>query len=274
MLRFFISRTFFINLLIAIMLICGLVWFSLRYLSDYTLHGQTITVPDLTGQTVEEVEATLSERSLRFKVRDVIYDVNRAKGVVLDQDPKPESSVKENRTIYLVVNASETPKVAMPDLVDKTLRRAISILEIRGFKLGELEFVPDIGNKVSSFKYNGQEIEAGFKVPKGATIDLILAAGESTEKIKAPNTIGLRLDEAIMALKESSLNVAPARWDKETVITVSDTLNARVHKQDPRHGDKLINLGGYVQLWLTMDYDMILVDSVAEPDSTNMPQSK
>ena len=268
MFKFLISRTFFINLLIAGVLIGGLMWYSLKFLHDYTKHGEIIAVPDLTGFVVEDVEAHLTERKLRYEVRDIIYDANKPKGSVLDQDPKPESWVKENRRIYLIVNASETPKVPMPDLVDETFRRAISILEIRGFKLGKLEIVEQLGNKVTGFKYQGKEIKAGFKVPKGATIDLIMAGGLSQEKIKAPNIIGLGLQEAIMTLKESSLNNAPPRWDEETIMTTSDTLHARVYKQNPEHGGELISRGGYVHLWLTMDGERIPADSIAPSDTT------
>ena len=141
MFRFLISRTFFINLLIAIALLGGLLWYSLRFLENYTLHGQTITVPDLSGFVEEEVGAFLAERKLRYKVRNIIYEVNKPRGTVLDQDPKPESQVKENRTIYLIVNASEIPKVPVPNLVDETMRRAISILETRGFKLDRMRVV-------------------------------------------------------------------------------------------------------------------------------------
>ncbi|HIO67683.1 MAG TPA: PASTA domain-containing protein [Flavobacteriales bacterium] len=270
MFRFLISRTFFINLLIALALLGGLLWYSLRFLEDYTLHGQTITVPDLSGFAEEEVGAFLAERKLRYKVRNIIYDVNKPRGTVLDQDPEPESQVKENRTIYLIVNASETPKVPVPNLVDETMRRAISILETRGFKLGEIEVVHDHGNKVVGFKYNGDTISAGFKVPKGATIDLIMAGGLGMEEVQAPNVIGLGLEEAILNIKTSSLNVAPPRWDQETIITSSDTMNAIVYKQHPVHGKNLIKQGSYISLWLTMDAQRIPADSIAASDSSGV----
>ncbi|MBL4753383.1 MAG: PASTA domain-containing protein, partial [Flavobacteriales bacterium] len=219
MFRFLISRAFFINLLIAGVLIGGLMWYSLKFLHDYTKHGEIISVPDLTGFVVEDIEGYLEERNLRYEVRDIIYNANKPRGSVLDQDPKPDSWVKENRRIYLIVNATETPKVPMPDLIDETFRRASSILEIRGFKLGKLEIVEEMGNKVTGFKYQGKEIKAGYKVPKGATIDLIMAGGSSLTKIEAPNIIGMVLEEAIMTLKESSLNNANPGWDDNVITT-------------------------------------------------------
>lgn len=274
MLRFFISKTFLVNLTIAVVLIAGLMWYSLKYLDDYTLHGQTITVPDLSGRTVEEADTILSERALRYNVRDVIFDVNKPMGTILDQDPKPESNVKENRTIYLIINAKETPKVPMPNLEDETLRRAINILETRSFNVGELEVIPDISEKVLGFKYKGKEIKAGFLVPKGSTIDLIMGGGLSMDQIHAPNIIGLNYEDAIMTLKSSSLNSSPPRWDKKTVITSIDSINARVYNQNPKNDGSQIHLGGYVDLWLTMDYERIQIDSMAIIDSTEAEVSK
>ena len=49
-LKFLFSKVFIINLLVAIVLLGGGLYLTLDYLDDYTLHGQTLEVPNLEGK--------------------------------------------------------------------------------------------------------------------------------------------------------------------------------------------------------------------------------
>ena len=68
---------------------------------------------------------------------------------------------------------------AIQDLNGRTQRQATTHLRSIGFKVGtDVTYVPDIGkNVVRGLKYKGQKIEAGTKLPKQSTINLILGDG-------------------------------------------------------------------------------------------------
>ncbi|HHZ64830.1 MAG TPA: PASTA domain-containing protein [Flavobacteriales bacterium] len=271
--KFLISKSFFINLLVSFVLIGGILWYIFNYLDDYTLHGQTITVPDLSGMTIEELDSYMVEKKLRYVISDSIFDVKAKKGVVLEQDPKPDVKVKENRRVYIVVNALQAPKIKMPNLVDLSLKMAIATLETYGFTVGELEYKPDLArDAVIGQKINDEEIEPGTMVTKGATIDLVMGDGYSDEQVHVPMLIGLRMEEAILLLKTSSLNAGGFTFD-ESVITSSDTANARIWKQQPDFRAKMIHLGGYVDMGLTVDQNIIKVDTTysAPPEAEGTP---
>ena len=247
------SKVFLLNLIIALFLTAGFSWWVLRYLDDYTLHGQTITVPDLTGYVIADIESLLQEKKLRYKIADTIYIAGAKKGVIIDQAPKPDAKVKKNRTIYLIVNAKLTPKVKLPNLVDLSLRQAITILETYGFIVGELEYKPDIAlDAVIGQKINGRDVESGEMVTKGAKIDLVMGAGLSENLVPVPHLIGLSREDAITELKLSSLNAGGEKYD-ETVVTAIDSMEAKVWRQNPESGEALINLGGYIDMWFTKD---------------------
>jgi len=97
-------------------------------------------------------------------------------------------------------------------------------------------------------------------VEKGATVDLIMGDGLSDEEIRVPLIVGLNLEEALMVLKTSSLNGGGAVYD-ETVVTSADSSAAKVWRQHPEYGKSMINLGGYVDFWLTRKYGNIVLDS-------------
>ena len=259
--KFLISKAFFINLLVALLLVGGLLWYIFSYLDDYTLHGQTITVPDLSGMTIAELDTFLVEKKLRYVISDSIFDEKARRGVVLEQDPKPEVKVKENRRVYIIVNAMRAPKIKMPNLVDLSLKMAIATLETYGFTVGELEYKPDLArDAVIAQKIDDEEIEPGAMVTKGATINLVMGDGYSDEQVHVPRLIGLSLEEAILLLKTSSLNAGGFTFD-ESVISTSDTANAIIWKQHPNYGENMMHLGGYVDMGLTVDGVKIKVDS-------------
>jgi beta-lactam-binding protein with PASTA domain len=151
----------------------------------------------------------------------------------------------------------------MPNLVGFTLRQAISTLNLQGFEIGLLAFTPDIAlNNVLEQHYRGKEIDPGTKVPKGATIDLLLGRGLRNEKTVLPRVIGLTLAEARNLLLEASLNLGRFSFD-ETVIDHLDSLQARVYSQYPNpnpEGENAINFGAQVDLWLTQNESRIPVE--------------
>ncbi|MEQ8811494.1 MAG: PASTA domain-containing protein, partial [Imperialibacter sp.] len=96
-----------------------LLGFFYVYLPNTTNHGETITVPDLEGIPLDELDEFLTDRNLRFEInKDSGFSSQYPALAVLKQFPLPNSKVKENRKIYISLNAKEPPKVRMPQLVD------------------------------------------------------------------------------------------------------------------------------------------------------------
>ena len=142
--EFLKSKTFFRNLII-LFLILVVVFFSLTLLLDkYTLHGENISVPELRGLKISKLEKILITHNFHYKVVDSLYEVEKEPGTILDQDPAPNSKVKENRTIYLTVNATQPPDVKMPDLVDVSLRQAEAMLQSFGLIIGDVMYRSDL----------------------------------------------------------------------------------------------------------------------------------
>ena len=268
--RFLYSKAFIINAVIVLFLLLAIFWIVLRYLDDITLHGESISVPNLSGYTVSEVDTILSNKKLRFVISDSVYMQDTKKGVVVEQDPKAEDKVKENRTVYLVVNAIDVPKIPMPELKDLSLRQALATLETYGFKSGELEYVPDFArDAVIGQKVNGVEVEVGELVKKGSEIVLIMGAGLSDEEVHIPQLLGLTSEEAYALLKSGSLNTGSVIYD-ETIVDFNDSLAAKIWRQHPDYGEEMIQLGGYVDVWLTTDESKIVIDTTIHDIEDNL----
>src|SRR3982751_5811319 len=130
--NFLKSKTFLFNLLGIIALALISFFMLYNWLNNYTHHGESITVPDVRGLTEEKLVRFINDKHLRYKIVDSLFEDSKVPGTVIEQDPKPDSKVKENRTIYLTVNSSRPPKVKMPDLADVSFRQAEAILQTFG----------------------------------------------------------------------------------------------------------------------------------------------
>jgi beta-lactam-binding protein with PASTA domain len=250
------SRKFLLNLAGALALFVLLFGFTYKYLSTYTRHGSSVSVPDLRGMQISRVEDFLKNKNLKFAVSDSnIFDLDKPPGTVIEQDPAPNEKVKESRTIYLSISRSTPPGVKVPDLLDNSLRQAESILRSYGLKTGQLIYKPDLAkNAVLEMQINGKPVEKGTEVPKGTSIDLVLGDGFGNTLVSVPHLYNLTLQEALFVLNASSLTVGTVISDE----TVSDSLKARVYRQIPSYGpDASMSQGEPVDLFITQSESVI-----------------
>ncbi|GAB3693816.1 hypothetical protein GCM10027592_14030 [Spirosoma flavus] len=247
-----ISTRSFSDLLVQIGIILALVAvlflaFFFVYLPFTTNHGQTITVPDVTNMSYDEMTNVLEDRDLRYEVADCTFVAGKEPLTVIMQYPRANSKVKEDRKIYITLTKRVAPMVSMPKLVDMIDRSAALLLRSLGLEEGERTYVPDVGkNKVLRQLYNGKEIAAGTPVPKGAKIDLEIGDGLGNTMFEVPDVVGKPLDEAKLTIQGSSLKVG-------TIISVDDPEKeaGTVVRQRPeaKSGER-IRVGETMDLWI------------------------
>ena len=247
-LRFLVSRTFWINLAIVIVLTAIIYIVTFRLLNVFTNHGQAITLPNYIGLTIEELDNYAINKDFEFLIIDSLYDDTKAKGSIVMQDPPAHSQVKSGRKIYLTIVAKLAERVLMPDLKDYSLRQAVSLLETYGLKTGRLEFVQsDFENAVLEQMFNGDTIHADTMILKGSKIDLIVGKGRS--RIPVPLLIGMTRDKAIKTLNIASLNAGMVQY-----LDAMNPGHSRVYDQYPSYRSAdLLEMGARVDMWLRSD---------------------
>lgn len=199
-------------------------------LNSYTRHGQSLTVPDIKGIPIKDAITILEQKKLRYEVIDSLYFDDKPKLSILEQNPQPQSKVKEGRIIYLTINSDAAPKVAIPNLIDVSLRQAQAMLLAAGLKTGQLIYKPDIAqNVVLEQQVSGQSVAAGDKIAKGTSIDLVLGSGLEGAEVPIPDLTGLSLDEAGNLLQSSSLNLGAVVYQG----VIKDSTQAKVFRQQP-----------------------------------------
>ncbi|MCQ2073728.1 MAG: PASTA domain-containing protein [Bacteroidaceae bacterium] len=160
-------------------IIAILIVVLLKWMDGYTRHGQYITVPDVSGLSIDMASQNLTGCGLRYEISEYRYNAGLAEGAVIEQIPKAGSGVKEGRIVYLTLNSGRIPTVALPDVADNSsLRAAESKLTGAGFVLTEPEYIPGEKDWVYKVIYNGDTIAAGDYIPEGATLTIVAGNGE------------------------------------------------------------------------------------------------
>lgn len=223
-----------------------LLFFFYVYLPSSTNHNETITVPDLVGKSFSDIDEFLTNRNLKYEVTlDSGFSEEFDPEVILSQNPKGGAKVKEDRKIYLTLNANVPPQVRMPNLVNTDLTNADDILESNGLRRGEITYVPDRRvNAVISQMLNGENISTGTLIYKGSTIDLVIGDGDGVKRFETPDFLGKSYDEVKFQIEASGLKL------DEVNYVLNDTVPPnRVYKQLPPIG-AMIRTGDLIEIWI------------------------
>ncbi len=221
--------------------------FFFVYLPWSTNHGETITVPNLKGLTIDQMEDLLDERNLEYEVTDSTFTPGVAPLTILKQYPLANSKVKQGRKIYLTINTETAPMIRMPKLTEMSVRSAEQQLLTYGLVRGNLKYVPDLQqNVVLEVQYEGKKIEAGTLIAKGSSVDLVVGSGTSDVEVDVPDVMGKTLEEAELIIKGSGLERGSIIYDGNSTEPAGTII-----RQNPESGDGAKLKGGEViDLWI------------------------
>ena len=96
MFKFITHKPFWVNLLVAVLLVFLLIFMVLQLLGWITKHGEYLTVPSVTGKTTSEATKLLEEKGFNVIIQDSVFTDTLKKGTVIKQLPDPNSTVKIN----------------------------------------------------------------------------------------------------------------------------------------------------------------------------------
>jgi len=228
-----------------------LVFFYI-YLPSTTNHKESITIPELVGMSFNDINEFVTQRNLRYEiVADSGYSEALAPLTILTQNPKAGSKVKENRKIYLSLNATVPPKIRMPNLINTTRINAEDVLKGNGLKLGKIEYVESLElNAVLFQRIDGANILHNAFVPKGSKIDLVIGDGLGNQSFQTPDFKGKSLDEARFQISASKLVLDIINYVKND--TLPSDLRNRIYHQLPPAGRKTSS-GGNIEIWVNRD---------------------
>lgn len=176
-------------IVILVLLLAIGVKFGLDY---YTLHGESIVVPNVIHKQYDDAVDIMDKVGLKIEVTDTGYVKDLPPDCILEQSPVGGKRVKSTHVIYVTINAASAPSLVIPDIIDNnSLREAQAQLLSMGFKVGEPEYIPGEKDWIYGILVNGKHVQAGDRVPADAVI--VLQVGDGTREIT--DTSGLNEPE-------------------------------------------------------------------------------
>lgn len=251
--KFLTSRVFLKHLVLSVLIVVAIIVIVLQQLKSYTHHGEAYPVPDFTGLTYNEIEATAQQAHLNYEIIDSMHFDGANPGAVVEQVPEPGFKVKKNRIVFLTINSTVPEVVVLPKLTDISFRQALGLLENCGLKPGKITYQPsEYNNLVLHVEQDSKVLNQDDVVQKGSSIDMVIGSNSGIQDTPLPNLTGMTYTEAESVLTSYMLNTGSLIFDG-TVISPEDSLAAIVWKQYPGKNIKLVSLGTSIDLWLTLD---------------------
>lgn len=266
--RFLSTRMFAVNLAIYTLVVLLAVWILSAWMAAYTQHGEGRPVPYVMSHHLSEALRLAEAANLELVISDSIYVEDLPGGTITEQNPDSSMWVKEGRKIYVTVSTYGVPKIVLPNLKYDDQRNVISQLEMLGFRVGEIKYIPSTCvDCLEFYEVTGKEISPGARLNNGTRIDLVLGGGKSDRFIPIPKLLGMKQEEAVSFLRRCSLSVGFLRIEE---MEGKDSSLLRVYKQEPmpRGDSAIIYLGMPINLFFT---DKATLIPAAASDTTIPP---
>lgn len=195
-----------------------------------------ITVPELTGLTLQEAEKKAGESGFTINKDNIEYRASEDGEVntIIEQEPKGGSTKKnkkENKVITKLVICVDEVKV--PDLVGLTLEKAEEKADEEGFKL-EVEY--ETSDKVKKGEIISQTPEADetiLDVEEKKVIKVIISKGGEEGDIEVTDVVGWDKEDAVDELQGLGLKV------KVKEVEDNNAEVGEVIRQTPEAGELL-----------------------------------
>lgn len=182
---------------------------------------QEIALPNLIGMTEAGARKAVQDMGLKFEVKSETTDSSKPYGV-LSQDPQSGMTVKQNSTVYVVLNV-DSNSTKLDSYVGMKLEEIESKVKELGLKI-EVDYVDDDSEENTILAQNPI---AGSSITEGDTLYLSISNGKGAEENLVPNVLGMNFDDAKKMLEEKGLIVKDAVYvaseetEKDRVLSQS-----------------------------------------------------
>ena len=178
------NSTYIWGNILAIVILVLILSIGVRFgLDYYTLHGESIVVPNVIHKQYDDAVDIMDKVGLTIEVTDTGYVKELPADCILEQSPAGGKRVKSTHVIYVTINAASAPSLVIPDIIDNnSLREAQAQLLSMGFKVGEPEYIPGEKDWIYGILVNGKHDAV-----------IVLQVGDGTRQIS--DTAGLNEPE-------------------------------------------------------------------------------
>jgi beta-lactam-binding protein with PASTA domain len=236
---------------------------------SYTRHGVSVRVPDVERLPYARAERIVAEQGLQVLREAGQYNPNVERGLVVDQNPLPQTGVKPGRRVYLTVNAGTAPVVSVPDFNGISIREAKIRARALGLTVGAVQ--PDSIPARYPNTITRQVPAPGDSLKQGSFVRLWYSTGLGTDSVRVPNVVGRSVESARRRLLRHQLRsiVVESRSSGTSEMQAAkDSSETRLYVTRQDHAPQtLLRAGEQVRLYATPDSAQVPSPSSPSQDS-------
>jgi len=177
--------------------VTGLILFD-HVLMPRLIHGVAeVHVPDLSNLSLEEGEKLLSAVGLRLTREGERFDAAVPRGLILSQDPPPDTPVRGHRRVAVVISLGEE-FASVPELFGESVRGARVLLERSGLRAAGLTHAPS--EQVGEGLVVATDPPAETVLRRGAPVGLLVSSGSGPQFYVMPDLLGREITGAMRQL--------------------------------------------------------------------------
>lgn len=227
--KIYIKRAVFILALLNLFFLSALVSFQI------TKYGEMVTIPDLSGKTLEEARTELNKLRLQVVQSGVELHDFYELGKIIAQEPEAEKKSRLNQVVKVLVSAGKE-KVTVPRLTGRTLELILPTLQESRLRKGKVSHVHT--SKYAAGKIISQFPPPDHEVGVNTRINLLVSQGEAEKKYLMPDLLGKRAALVIAKLKEMDFRVGDVRrtyypgLEPGIIINQSPKQGGRIQKRN------------------------------------------
>lgn len=196
------------------------------------IRGNEVTVPNLGGRTLQEATLHLNALELRLKVDGRRFDNQIPGDRIISQVPSPDSQLKKNRTVRVVVSLG-AKRVQVPDLRGESLRVGQIALLKKGFSLGMIAAVSFEG--VEKDRIIAQDPPPQAQLAASPTVNVLISSGRRNREYLMPELAGRNLEEVSKVIQDSGVTIGKLDYQSTPGL-----FQGTILRQIPAAGQKLV----------------------------------
>ncbi|HEM6509575.1 Stk1 family PASTA domain-containing Ser/Thr kinase [Streptococcus suis] len=208
---------------------------------------RTVTVPDVSGQTVEKATEMIEVAGL--EVGNITEEATATvdEGLVIRTSPAAKTTRRQGSKIDIVVATAALSSI--PDVVDKESDTARQELEALGFQVTIKE---EYSEKVAQGLVIKTNPEANSSAEKGAKITLYVSKGVAPQVV--PNVVGKSQENATQVLQTAGFSVGTITQEYSSSVTAGQVIST-----DPVAHTELAK-GSIINLVISKGKELIMPD--------------
>lgn len=199
----------------------------------------TVIVPDVRQMSEKQAEKFLSRTSLKMELQRRDHHPDVPEGFIISQRPRANESVKEGRTVAVVVSLGART-LTVPDIKGQSLRQgelSLSGGKLRAGRVARVLEETDVRERVVSCSPS-----PGAVVVEGTAVDILVGIGGRPKRYLMPDLAGQDLLFVKETLEKRGFRVSGVRYESR-----KDVYPNTVVDQTPKPG-AMIREGDSIEL--------------------------